>query len=303
MLFNELYSAYYNTVAALLKQAMDHSLSDSELSEIIHQHAFEESELYIRPALKDQRWQLIQTEGTTCLKKIPSMPLTTLQKQWLKAIGMDVRMRLFTEDTFDFPDVEPLFMPDDILIFDQYSDGDDYQSETYINNFRILLQAIRTHTPLSIVQENKHGQKLTVLIQPDYLEYSQKDDKFRLIGAGSYLGNTINLARIISCQPIKENPPTDLRKRNPLKLRSVIFELVDQRNALERVLMHFAHFKKRVQKIDVNHYEVTLFYDKEDETEIVIRILSFGPLLKVKAPVHFVNLIKQRLIDQRSCGI
>lgn len=90
MLFNELYSAYYNTVAALLKQAMDHPLSDSELSEIIHQHAFEESELYIRPALKDQRWQLIQTEGTTCLKKIPSMPLTTLQKQWLKAIGMDV---------------------------------------------------------------------------------------------------------------------------------------------------------------------------------------------------------------------
>ena len=270
MLFNELYSAYYNTVAALLKQAMDHPLSDSELSEIIHQHAFEESELYIRPALKDQRWQLIQTEGTTCLKKIPSMPLTTLQKQWLKAIGMDVRMRLFTEDTFDFPDVEPLFMPDDILIFDQYSDGDDYQSETYINNFRILLQAIR---------------------------------KFRLIGAGSYLGNTINLARIISCQPIKENPPTDLRKRNPLKLRSVIFELVDQRNALERVLMHFAHFKKRVQKIDVNHYEATLFYDKEDETEIVIRILSFGPLLKVRAPAHFMNLIKQRLIDQRSCGI
>ena len=67
--------------------------------------------------------------------------------------------------------------------------------------------------------------------------------------------------------------------------------------------MHFAHFKKWVQKIDVNHYEATLFYDKEDETEIVIRILSFGPLLKVKAPVHFVNLIKQRLIDQRSCGI
>lgn len=29
MLFNELYSAYYNTVAALLKQAMDHPLSDS----------------------------------------------------------------------------------------------------------------------------------------------------------------------------------------------------------------------------------------------------------------------------------
>lgn len=39
------------------------------------------------------------------------------------------------------------------------------------------------------------------------------------------------------------------------------------------------------------------------ETEIVIRILSFGPMIKVVAPAHFENLIKERLIKQKSCGL
>lgn len=45
---------------------------------------------------------------------------------------------------------------------------------------------------------------------------------------------------------------------------------------------------------------MTIHYDKEDEIEMVIRILSFGPLIRVTAPQHFVDLIKQRLLEQKS---
>ena len=79
------------------------------------------------------------------------------------------------------------------------------------------------------------------------------------------------------------------------------FELVDKRNALERVLLHFAHFEKEAVKIDEGKYLVKITYDKDDETELVIRILSFGPMIKVLSPQSFVDLIKQRLIDQKSC--
>ena len=79
--------------------------------------------------------------------------------------------------------------------------------------------------------------------------------------------------------------------------------MVDERNALERVLMHFAHFEKQVKKIDERKYQVTLYYDKEDETEILIRILSFGPMLRVVKPVAFINLINGRLSNQKSCGL
>ncbi len=44
--------------------------------------------------------------------------------------------------------------------------------------------------------------------------------------------------------------------------------LKDQRNALERVLLHFAHFEKRAKKIDDERYSVMVNYDKEDETKI-----------------------------------
>ena len=88
-------------------------------------------------------------------------------------------------------------------------------------------------------------------------------------------------------------------KRNPAKPRSVVFELKDERNALERVLLHFAHFEKTAERIEEDRYLITIRYDKEDETEMVIRVLSFGPMIKVIAPTHFIHLIKQRLIDQK----
>ena len=138
---------------------------------------------------------------------------------------------------------------------------------------------------------------------PEYLEYSEKDDKFRLIGTGSKLGNTINLGRISSCEKYENQQGGKVGKRNQPRPRKVIFELIDERNAFERVLMHFAHLEKQVEKIDERKYQVTLYYDKEDETEILIRVLSFGPMLHVVKPVAFINLIKGRLSDQKSCGL
>ena len=88
-------------------------------------------------------------------------------------------------------------------------------------------------------------------------------------------------------------------KRSKARPRSVIFELKDERNAMERVLLHFAHFEKTAERIRENLYSIKVNNDKEDETEIVIRILSFGPMIKVTAPVHFIALIKQRLIEQK----
>lgn len=302
MIFSELYSAYYHTVAAVLAEAVKHPLGESELRSIVEKHAFGESMLSIPPAFKEERWKLLKTDGTTPIRNIPTMPLTILQKRWLKAIGQDPRIRLFGDQSFDFPNIEPLFLPEDILIFDQYSDGDDYEDERYRSNFRFILDAIRNRSPLSIEMMNRKGRIVRRIVFPEYLEYSEKDDKFRLIGAGSDFGSTINLGRIISCKLCAKPDEIGHGESNQVKPRSVVFELVDQRKALERVLLHFAHFEKRAEKVDEDKYRITIFYDKEDETEIVIRILSFGPMVKVTAPSHFVGLIKQRLMEQKNCG-
>ena len=301
MIFSELYSAYYNAVSAILKQSLRNPISDIDLRKLSDKYAFGESIMTIPDALKDERWQLRRKDGTTVLHNSPRMPMTTLQKRWLKSISLDPRLKLFGELDIDLDGVDPLFTPDDVCIFDKYLDGDNYEDENYIHNFKRILDAVKNRYPIKIVTFNRRGEQYSRVVQPDYIEYSEKDDKFRVIGRGTKMGSTINIGRIISCTPYQGEGKRCLESRNKVTLRSVILELTDRRNALERVLLHFAHFEKQAEKLEDNRYKVIVYYEKEDETEIVIRVLSFGPMVKVVAPNHFIELVKQRLMEQKSC--
>ena len=81
--------------------------------------------------------------------------------------------------------------------------------------------------------------------------------------------------------------------------KCVTLELYDDRNALERVLLHFAHYEKEAQRLDEKQYRILIRYQQDDETEVVIRVLSFGPFVKVTEPESFVELIKSRLKMQK----
>lgn len=302
MFFSELYGAYYTAVAKIIAQAAKEPLSGKEMRKIIEENAFGESILNIEAALTEQKWQLLAKDGSTPLVNAPTMPLTELQKQWLKAISLDPRIRLFEEDFPDLENVKPLFTGEDIYIFDKYADGDPYEDEKYKENFRIILKAIREKTPLKVKNRTRTGREQYAVIMPEYLEYSEKDDKFRLIGTGRKYGDTFNLARILSCEPYTKDYTPSVHTRPQGGHETVEFELVDERNALERVLMHFAHFEKQAEKLSENRYLIKVTYDKDDETEMLIRILSFGPMVKVVAPNYFISLIKERLLKQKSCG-
>ena len=301
MIFNEIYGAYYNTVAKILKAAVEHPLSQRDLRQIIEENAFGESILNIEPALAGGQWQLLNPDGSTQLKNAPSLPLTTLEKMWLKALSLDPRVKLFGVDFTGLENVEPLFTCDDYRVFDSYGDADPYEDEAYIRNFRLILDAIKNHYPLGINMLNRKNNVIYAVVNPEYLEYSEKDDKFRLISSGCRYGSTVNLGRIVSCKRYDKPFIAGSGFKRRAEKRTVELELVDKRNALERVLLHFAHFEKEAEKLDDGRYLVKIVYDKEDETELVIRVLSFGPMIKVTAPQSFADLIKQRLIAQKSC--
>ena len=86
MIFSELYSVYYNAVAAIISGILDGERSEKELQKIVSERAFGESLLTIMPSLKTEKWQLVHSDMTTPLEHKPTMPLTTLQKQWLKVV-------------------------------------------------------------------------------------------------------------------------------------------------------------------------------------------------------------------------
>ena len=303
MIFNENYGAYYNVLAKVLTAAVSHPLEKGELYDIIEKYAFGESILTIEKAIREEKWQLVKSDGTTPLKNIPTLPLTVLQKSWLKAISLDPRMKLFDVTYPAVDDVEPLFTPEDYYVFDKYSDGDPYENETYIRHFKLILAAVKEKKTLKITMKTRTGSEISFIMIPDHLEYSEKDDKFRLIGTGKKYADTVNLARIVSCRLYEGDFIPERSKRFNGGSQTVVCELTDERNALERVLLHFAHFEKQAEKLDEKKYKVQVTYDKEDETEVLIRVLSFGPMLKVTGPESFIKLIKDKLLSQIRCGL
>ena len=319
MMFSELYGIYYQTVARVLAEAISQSkagappLNVKEIREIIGQNGLGDGGLLIEDALSSQKWQLLHQDGTTPLQYEPAMPLTALEKRWMKAIAMDPRIRLFGEDLstiLDDETIQPLFTPEDIVLFDRCNDGDPFEDPQYIEHFRRILDAIKNRQMLFIEMEGRTGRKRNLITMPERLEYSEKDDKFRLIGSGRRHKDVINLGRILSCR-LCDNPEVILQQANfhqswqsqsgqslqPSK-QKVELVLTDERNALERVMLHFAHFEKEAVKLDRKNYRLTITYEKDDETEILIRILSFGPMVRVTGPNRFVRLIRERLERQ-----
>ena len=55
---------------------------------------------------------------------------------------------------------------------------------------------------------------------------------------------------------------------------------------------------KRTERTGEKTFRMTLHYRKEDETELLIKIISFGPLMKVVEPDSFAALIKERIERQ-----
>lgn len=304
MIFSELYSAYYTVVAKLIDVALTRPVTREDIARAAAEHAFDESAVFIEQALSSERWQVLTACGKTALENEPSAPPTLLEKRWLKAVLLDPRVKLFGADIEAFPmleAVEPLFTADDFELFDRYGDGDPYDDPAYIERFGLILSALREKKPLDILVNNRSGRQNRITLMPEGLEYSEKDDKFRLIGSGSRFEDVVNLARIASVR-LHEGGfnAASVAKR---RIKEVSFELYDRRKALERVLLHFAHLEKQTEKTDDNTYMVTLKYDESDETEMVIRLLSFGPMIKVIEPESFVSLIKQRLLKQMDCEL
>lgn len=299
MLFSEVYGTYFNVVAAVLREALAGTLDQKRLRALVQAIGFEETGMNIDDALREGRWPFLAGDLHTTLEHVPTMPLTTLQKRWLKTVLQDERVRLFEVDDAGLEDVEPLFRPEQLVYFDRYGDGDDFTDERYISNFRTVLWALEEKRELRIAFRGNRGTSLSwEHFLPARLEYSAKDDKFRLLGRVNGKPATVNMATITFCSAGRRMRGGEL----PVATRrteTAVLLLTDERNALERALHHFSHLKKETECLDGRNYRLTLEYDAEDRTEMLIRILSFGPLLRVEEPEALREQVIQRLARQR----
>lgn len=297
MLFNEYYGSYYRAVSEILRLAVQGPVSKAEMVRICQQVSFGDAWLNIPQALSDGTWPLLTDQNRAIIENEPAAPLTLLEKRWLRAISLDPRMQLFDVDLSFVEDVEPLFYPEDIICFDCYADGDDYADPAYREHFRTIFSAIREGRRVRMTYASRRQRTTTDVVVPLRLEYSEKDDRFRVICADDKGVKVRNLEGIVSCEmgDLHQGELPDPDKRES---RRVVLEIRNVRNALERVSMHFAHLRKEVERDGERTFKMTLWYDASDEPEMIIRVLQYGPSVRVLEPEGFRRAVQERVLRQ-----
>lgn len=314
-LFSEIYNCYFQIVDEICKAAQNTPISEKEMLTLAARFGYEESGFMIVPKLINN-WNLLEPTQEGYLSKIDNLevlPLTILQKRWLKTILSDQRMGLFLEEaqiailnTY-LQDVAPLFSQEDFYYYDRFQDGDDYSSPEYKRHFRTLLEAIRNKEYVDIRFNSRRGNAISRSYLPCRIEYSAKNDKFRLLSiAEQHITKqkveVINLSRINQITLLGKHFSESLNLKEALQSsyykEPVKLLITTKRNTLERTMLHFANYEKQTRKLDESTYECLIYYNSMMETELLIEILSFGPTIKVISPEDFLTKVKERVHKQ-----
>ena len=363
-LFSELYNCYFQVMQSVLSK---HSFANQEeLTKLIDEIGYEETSYYLLPKLLSGEWNFFTKNDKgihSKLKNVNELPLSHLQRSFIKALLQDPKIQLFfTEEEMKqwstlWPGVEPLWLLDDFHYIDQFADGDAYDSPSYQLHFHKVLLAIRESRYLRIEcvscgdevnemdmagvqdaagmhdvtegQNTAEGQDVTGghnasegqdaaqvqgkhtihTVLPCSLEYSVRNDQFRILTLRSSRKkekatvHIINMGRIVSIQETgryASSPPSinECLKRLYAK-EPVCIHIRNERNALERAMLQFANYEKDTKHIEGNLYECRIYYNQAVENELLIELLTFGPMLQVVGPDRFVRRIKERLRWQK----
>lgn len=311
--FSEIYSCYYQVLRHLL--CSQNALTIEDIRSQVFGEGFGESLLSIVPKLESKAWNLFERNGDLYISKISPnffMPLSSLEKSYLKALMSDSRIGLFLDEEHFaalnqmLNSVTPLWKPGQFFYFDQFADGDPYMDSSYRKIFRTLLSAQKHSQYVDINYSSPAGKRIRHCYVPARLEYSVKNDKFRLLALkhtkDSFRLETLNVSRIQSAvltgQTLDKHVDLnalikDSYYKEPLKLH-----IANRRNALERAMLHFANYEKNTRKLDSETYECLIYYNQSMETELLIEVLSFGPMLTVIGNEKFLRSLKKRLQNQ-----
>lgn len=315
-LFSEIYNCYYQVLRHLLCTKAPATLE--EMRSQIGREGFLESMLSIVPKLESGCWNLLKRDGTLYLSKLSSdftMPISALQKSYLKALLGDPRIGLFLSPDQAaslgslLADITPLWKQEHFYYYDRFADGDPYEDEDYRRIFRTLLAAQKNRQYVDIDYTSPQGNRVHHYYVPARLEYSVKNDKFRLIALEGRRPHDMKLA-ILNISRMQRVTATGQTLAASVDLDQIIrdsyyneplrLHITNRRNALERAMLHFANYEKNTKKVDENTYECLIYYNNTMETELLIEVLSFGPMLTVIGGDRFLASLKTRLLKQQT---
>lgn len=309
-LFSEIHSTYYQITEKILKRK---SVTKADIMEIIREYGFSETMLFLEPELTGENgYGLLKKNGgnfESILKKEPHVPLSLLEKSWLCSVLKDPKSNLFLDkeqklQLAELLGTDALYQNRFISFFDQYSDGDDFENPEYIQHFRKILKAAHEKRLIKISFQTRKGNRITHYFLPVKIEYSEKNNKLRVY-VNRYKDKMITDTGIINVSQITLTELTDIKPSViysvPVKKKTAHIRILNERNAVNRFMMEFAELEKEsVYDEDTGECLVALKYDEKNEAEMIIRFLSFGPVIEVTSPADIREQIRIRIEMQKT---
>lgn len=316
--FNRYYSAYYRIALKTVKAINNGDIStQDELMKYISEFKI----LNGKTPAKSRKYQDDFIDSTNDLYKnknrelytlftnLPKdfmFPLTVIEISFLKTMINDERCKLILGESYgslkselekpEYDEIYPYFDKEKYVVFDKYLNGDKlfYEDETYRNNFSFLIHAAKEQNPVyfEYVEDDIPKTKVSV---PEKIEYSQKEDRFKVIL------NSKN--RPLDIQNIKTCKYTD-KQLSPKKEKEILTckVLIDipegKEYARKRLFREFSPFERDCEKLDESGHILSFKFEKGDYKEIAYRLLQFGPYVHCVEPECVRDRIREKIIMQ-----
>ncbi len=321
-LFNEYKNKYIaHTIDLINRFHAGYSYTKNEIADSFMQNCFNEpvygyiDALLNRNKEADANFELLffdknQQAHTQLEGYIPVRPLN-IELVWLSNLLKDERIRLFLEqDVIDKLQTNLINMDQKSLDFSKhfdirnnYSDKDDYKAADYINNFKIILNAIDKKSVIqysNIALDDRKYENCRAI--PFRIEYSTLENRFRVSMYSMAESRAIkaNISRLYNVSDIEEQTNNDNRDiiesiESKKASEPLVIAIKDEKNVIERCFSLFSYFVRKAYVREDGVYILEVSYYEFDKDEVIRSVLSLGASAMVISPAHIRQAIKDRL--------
>lgn len=310
-MYHEIYGKYYKLIAKLLNSG---PLTKTQINNYITKYGFEESSLYLDADILVDTYNLFEEKNgiyyPKIKHKIPKL-YTNEQKGLIRNILEDEMVDLFIspkrkEYYQNILNVDCLYNNDFYHYIFQDIDKDKVNG--YLKHkFDIINTALQNNKNLHLTFISNKNNVTHKKVAPYKIEYSMQDQKFRLL-AIEYRNRIpkrlirVKLVSIFSCDICNREEEIDFNYfvKEELITKPLLIEVYPELNGIERVFIELSNYKREAEYDKERNCSIMkIYYEPGDEGDLIIKMLSFGKIVKILSEGHIKEEVIRRLKKQQ----
>lgn len=310
-MYHEIYGKYYQIIHNLLNSKPQ---TEKEINDYIRSQGFDESFLYLNAQMLVDEYHLFVKKGDLFYpltnSKIPLF-LTNEQRSWLNTMLFDEKVKLFLSDerrNYYQKEFAGNVLYDDKTYQYLFQDVDKDEITPKMSNvFRFVKNAIMQEMDINLTFISSKNYYTHKKVAPYKIEYSMQDQKMRLIAVEYRNGEPkriirIKLASIVGYRMVERVKKIDFKyylQEEVLK-EPLIIEVYPILNGIERVFIELSNYKREAfYDKERNLSIMKIYYEKVDEMDLVLKMLSFGKVVKILSDGFIKEEVLRRINKQK----